>query len=95
MVPSRFVCIIALQRYSPTPLLTRYADKSSFRALYFSMIPEAHKEPSVYKLIVVGEEEKVVGMHIIGMGSDEITQGFAVAVKMGGEWMTSCRGAVS
>jgi len=57
--------------------------KSSFRALYFSMVPEAHKEPSVYKLIVVGEEEKVVGMHIIGMGSDEITQGFAVAVKMG------------
>lgn len=48
------------------------------------MLPEAHKEPSVYKLIVVGEEEKVVGMHIIGMGSDEVTQGFAVAVKMGG-----------
>ncbi|KAF8515886.1 glutathione-disulfide reductase [Gautieria morchelliformis] len=57
--------------------------KSTFRALYFSMLPEAHKEPSVYKLIVVGEEEKVVGMHIIGVGSDEVTQGFAVAVKMG------------
>lgn len=48
------------------------------------MLDEAHKEPSVYKLIVVGEEEKVVGVHIIGMGSDEVTQGFAVAVKMGG-----------
>jgi len=57
--------------------------KSSFRALYFSMIDEAHKEPSVYKLVVVGEEEKVVGIHIIGTGSDEVTQGFAVAVKMG------------
>ncbi|KAF8590495.1 glutathione-disulfide reductase [Ramaria rubella] len=57
--------------------------KTSFRALYFSMIPDDHKEPSVYKLICVGEEEKVVGLHIIGMGSDELTQGFAVAIKMG------------
>lgn len=48
------------------------------------MIPEDHKEPSVYKLIVVGEEEKVVGVHIIGLGSDEVMQGFGVAVKMGG-----------
>ena len=60
------------------------------------MLDEAHKEPSVHKLIVVGEEEKVVGVHIIGMGSDEITQGFGVAVKMGGQsfvpvlFITSC-----
>lgn len=46
---------------------------------------DEEKEPSVYKLIVVGEEEKVVGVHIIGMGSDEVMQGFGVAVKMGGE----------
>lgn len=32
----------------------------------------------------MGEEERVVGVHIIGMGSDEVLQGFAVAVKMGG-----------
>ena len=32
----------------------------------------------------MGEEERVVGVHIIGLGSDEILQGFAVAVKMGG-----------
>jgi len=57
--------------------------KSSFRALYFSMISEEHKEPSVHKLICVGPEEKVVGVHIIGLGSDEIMQGFGVAVKMG------------
>lgn len=59
--------------------------KSSFRALYFSMIDEEHKEPTVYKLICVGPEERVVGVHIIGQGSDEVMQGFAVAVKMGGE----------
>ncbi|KAG8906256.1 Glutathione reductase [Tulasnella sp. 403] len=57
--------------------------KSSFRGLYFAMLPEEHKEPSVFKLIVQGPEERVVGIHIIGMGCDEITQGFGVAVKMG------------
>ena len=63
------------------------SDKSSFRALYFSMIHEDRKEPSVHKLVVVGKEEKVVGVHIIGLGSDEIMQGFAVAVKMGGTYI--------
>ncbi|KAG9044292.1 Glutathione reductase [Tulasnella sp. UAMH 9824] len=57
--------------------------KSSFKALYFSMLPEEHKEPSMFKLIVQGPEEKVVGIHILGMGCDEIMQGFGVAVKMG------------
>lgn len=47
------------------------------------MIDEEHKEPTVYKLICVGPEEKVVGVHIIGQSSDEVMQGFAVAVKMG------------
>lgn len=56
--------------------------KSSFRALYYSMIDEEHKEPTVYKMICIGPEERVVGIHIIGMGSDEVMQGFAVAVKM-------------
>lgn len=64
-------------------------DKSSFRSLYFSQIEEEHKEPTVYKLVVVGEEERVVGVHIIGQGSDEVMQGFAVAVKMGGEFFPS------
>lgn len=35
------------------------------------------------KLVCVGPEEKVVGVHLIGQASDEILQGFAVAVKMG------------
>ena len=47
------------------------------------MVKEEEKEPSVYKLIVTGPEEKVVGVHIIGLGSDEVIQGFAVALKMG------------
>lgn len=35
------------------------------------------------KLVCAGENEKIVGIHIIGDSSDEILQGFAVAVKMG------------
>ena len=35
------------------------------------------------KLVCAGEEEKVVGIHIIGDNADEMLQGFAVAVKMG------------
>lgn len=66
----------------------KYGDKvkvytTSFKAMSFAMLDEAHKQPTAYKLVVVGEEEKVVGLHIIGEGSDEIMQGFAVAIKMG------------
>ncbi len=42
-----------------------------------------HKSPSVVKLITLGPEEKVIGCHVIGDGADEMTQGFAVALKMG------------
>lgn len=35
------------------------------------------------KLITIGEHEKIVGLHVIGDGADEMLQGFAVAVKMG------------
>ena len=35
------------------------------------------------KLVCVGSEEKIVGIHGIGFGRDEMLQGFAVALKMG------------
>jgi len=35
------------------------------------------------KLICVGEEEKIVGIHMIGLAADEMLQGFAVAMRMG------------
>lgn len=49
------------------------------------MMEADQKEPTAYKLIVTGPEERVVGLHLIGVGSDEMMQGFAVAIKMGGE----------
>ncbi|KAF9355687.1 Glutathione reductase [Mortierella sp. NVP85] len=54
---------------------------SEFSGMYNAM--KAHKTPSAFKLICAGPEEKVVGIHLVGPGSDEMLQGFAVAVKMG------------
>ena len=35
------------------------------------------------KLVTAGPEERIVGLHVIGPGADEMLQGFAVAVRMG------------
>jgi len=35
------------------------------------------------KLVCVGDDERVVGIHMVGDGVDEMLQGFAVAVKLG------------
>jgi glutathione reductase (NADPH) len=56
---------------------------SGFISMYNSMFEPNEKTRSTYKLICQGPNEKVVGMHIIGEGSDEILQGFGVAIKMG------------
>jgi glutathione reductase (NADPH) len=42
-----------------------------------------HPVPTAMKLVCLGEEEKVIGCHIIGPGVDEMLQGFAVAIRMG------------
>lgn len=41
------------------------------------------QQHSMFKAICVGEEKRVVGLHLVGEAADEILQGFAVAVKMG------------
>ncbi len=41
------------------------------------------KTPTAMKLVCVGAKDKVVGVHAIGIGADEMMQGFAVAVRMG------------
>ena len=35
------------------------------------------------KLVTVGAEQRIVGLHVVGPGADEMLQGFAVAVRMG------------
>ncbi|MBA2709934.1 MAG: glutathione-disulfide reductase [Tatlockia sp.] len=41
------------------------------------------KTPTAMKLVTLGKEEKIIGLHVIGHGADEMLQGFGVAVKMG------------
>jgi glutathione reductase (NADPH) len=41
------------------------------------------REQTAMKLVTVGAQEKVVGCHVIGLGADEMLQGFAVAIRMG------------
>jgi glutathione reductase (NADPH) len=54
---------------------------SSFMPLYHALT--ARKPRARMKLVCVGQEERVVGAHVIGQGADEMLQGFAVAVRMG------------
>lgn len=54
---------------------------SSFTGLYHGVTQR--KTRTHMKLVVVGPEERVVGIHSIGIGSDELIQGFAVALKLG------------
>ncbi|HEU0197909.1 MAG TPA: glutathione-disulfide reductase [Nevskiaceae bacterium] len=54
---------------------------SRFKALYYGILER--KGDTHMKLVCVGPEERVVGVHVIGMGADELLQGFAVAVRMG------------
>ncbi len=55
--------------------------KTSFTSMYTAVT--AHRQPCRMKLVCVGPEEKIVGLHGIGPGMDEMLQGFAVAIKMG------------
>ena len=55
--------------------------KSSFTPMYSAVTQ--HRQPCRMKLVCVGKDEKIVGLHGIGFGVDEMIQGFAVAVKMG------------
>lgn len=55
--------------------------KSSFTPMYSAVTQ--HRQPCRMKLVCVGKEEKIVGLHGIGFGVDEMIQGFAVAIKMG------------
>jgi len=55
--------------------------ESAFVPMYHQLTsrkPRAHM-----KLVTVGPEQRIVGLHVIGEGADEMLQGFAVAVRMG------------
>ena len=55
--------------------------RSRFTPMYFAL--NDYRQKCEMKLICVGKEEKIIGLHAIGVGVDEMLQGFAVAIKMG------------
>lgn len=55
--------------------------KSSFTPMYTAL--GDNRQPSTMKLVTLGEDEKIIGLHGIGYGVDEMIQGFSVAIKMG------------
>jgi glutathione reductase (NADPH) len=55
--------------------------KSDFRAM--KNVLADRNERAIYKMIVAGAQERVVGLHLIGPDSGEILQAAAVAVKAG------------
>jgi len=55
--------------------------RSGFVPMYHALT--TRKPRTDMKLVTVGPEKRVVGVHVIGSGADEMMQGFAVAVRMG------------
>jgi len=59
--------------------------RSKFANLYYGpwQVEADDKPKTGMKLICAGTNEQVVGLHVIGMGADEMLQGFGIAMKMG------------
>ncbi len=55
--------------------------RSGFVPMYHAIT--TRKPRTDMKLVTVGPERRVVGVHVVGPGADEMMQGFAVAVRMG------------
>jgi glutathione reductase (NADPH) len=55
--------------------------QGSFTPMFHALTER--KVPAAVKLVTLGDEERIIGCHVIGHGADEMLQGFAVAVRMG------------
>lgn len=55
--------------------------RSRFTPMQLALV--GRRESSIMKLVCMGADERVVGVHVLGAGADEMLQGFAVALKMG------------
>ena len=54
---------------------------SRFVGLYHTLTER--KSSTAMKIVTIGRDERVVGIHVVGAGADELIQGFAVAVTLG------------
>jgi glutathione reductase (NADPH) len=69
---------LARERFGPDNVTVHRTD---FVPLYHAFT--AARPRSQMMLITAGAEQRIVGVHVIGEGADEMLQGFAVAVRMG------------
>ena len=51
--------------------------------MHYALCDARAKVPMAMKLVCVGAEQRVVGLHVVGTFADEMLQGFGIAVKMG------------
>jgi glutathione reductase (NADPH) len=68
----------AIERYGETNVRVF---RAAFVPLYHALTTA--KPRSEMKLVTVGTEQRIVGLHVVGQGADEMLQGFAVALRMG------------
>jgi glutathione reductase (NADPH) len=68
----------AIEKYKAENLKTY---KTVFTNMYHAVTKR--KTKTMMKLVTLKPEEKIIGIQIIGIGADEMLQGFSVAVKMG------------
>lgn len=55
--------------------------RAGFRPMLHALADTPQR--SLFKLVCAGPERRVVGLHLLGEGADEILQGFAVAIRKG------------
>ena len=55
--------------------------RHDFMPLYHGIT--ARRPRAEVKLVTAGRERRIVGLHAVGMGADELLQGFAVALRLG------------
>jgi len=73
----------AIERYGADEITCH---KTTFVNMLYSrefLVDEQHQPKTRAKLVCVGPEQRVIGLHMIGLAVDEILQGFGVAMKMG------------
>jgi glutathione reductase (NADPH) len=68
----------AIERYGKKNV-TVY--KTNFVNLFYQVT--THKQPTLFKLVCKLPEERVIGVHAIGRGVDEMMQGYSVALTAG------------
>ena len=68
----------ARERYPNEPIKIY---TSEFVSMFYALTDA--KPQTAIKLVCVGEDERIAGCHVIGLGADEMIQGFGVAVTMG------------